>query len=354
MAQEKMKKMLTALGANLIGNVVKTDQSNAWASFITTPAWMFSGKKRYFSWLPSAGISDADMQDMQRFGRRLVPVLNENQPLDKSLFQNMGAVNIDEKLMMSEKVGHRSFYIWGKLLLKCGQISPVFRQVGLYFYIVFLIILILTVVPLSAVVKRLLKPLLIGIIVINFSTSSLLTLLPEYSETSYFYGILLSASGLGILIGAFLSNSQILKNIRLGVLYTTFTLGIGLSWGALSIINNNSITNKIINFSLFLFGWILIGILNTYSQTMIQCIVSKDKLDVAMADMKAAEDKLEAAYAIDTTAFTSKTEQDEYLNRIKELSQIYDEKLKIVKLVQEELSAHKGSTIAGRDDVTIV
>ena len=131
----------------------------------------------------------------------------------------------------------------------------------------------------------LLKPLLIGIIIINFSTSSLLTLLPEYSETSYFYGILLSASGLGILIGASLSNSQILKNIRLSVLYTTFTLGIGLSWGALSILNNNSITNKIINFSLFLFGWILIGILNTYSQTMIQCIISKDKLDVAMSTM---------------------------------------------------------------------
>lgn len=82
-------------------------------------------------------------------------------------------------------------------------------------------------------------------------------------------------------------------------------------------------------------------------------VALESKLDVAMADMKAAEDKLEAAYAIDTTAFTSKTEQDEYLNRIKELSQVYDEKLKIVKLVQEELSAHKGSTIAGRDDVTI-
>ena len=131
----------------------------------------------------------------------------------------------------------------------------------------------------------LLKPLLIGIIIINFSTSSLLTLLPEYSETSYFYGILLSASGLGILIGGFLSNSQTLKNIRLSTLYTTFTLGIALSWSALSILNNNSITNKIINFSLFLFGWILIGILNTYSQTMIQCIISKDKLDVTMSTM---------------------------------------------------------------------
>ena len=82
-------------------------------------------------------------------------------------------------------------------------------------------------------------------------------------------------------------------------------------------------------------------------------VALESKLDAAMADMKAAEDKLEAAYAIDTTAFTSKTEQDEYLNRIKELSQVYDEKLKIVKLVQEELSAHKGSTVAGRDDVTI-
>ena len=82
-------------------------------------------------------------------------------------------------------------------------------------------------------------------------------------------------------------------------------------------------------------------------------VALESKLDAAMADMKAAEDKLEVAYAVDTTAFTSKTEQDEYLNRIKELSQVYDEKLKIVKLVQEELSAHKGSTVAGRDDVTI-
>lgn len=132
----------------------------------------------------------------------------------------------------------------------------------------------------------LLKPLLIGIIIIiNFSTSSLLTILPEYSETSYFYGILLSASGLGILIGAFLSNKKVLKNIRLGTLYITFAFGIAISWGLLSILNNNSITNKIINFSLFLFGWILIGILNTYSQTMIQCIISKDKLDVAMSTM---------------------------------------------------------------------
>lgn len=43
MAQEKMKKMIAEKGGKLIGNVVKVDQSNAWESFITTPAWMLTG-----------------------------------------------------------------------------------------------------------------------------------------------------------------------------------------------------------------------------------------------------------------------------------------------------------------------
>ena len=94
----------------------------------------------------------------RRFGREWVKNYLKKKMTPK---QHDRIFNVsDEKLMMSEKVGHRSFYIWGKFLLKCGQISPRFRRVVLYFYILFLIILILTVVPLSAVIKRLLKPLL--------------------------------------------------------------------------------------------------------------------------------------------------------------------------------------------------
>lgn len=159
-AQEKMKKLLADCGARLIGNVVKVDQSNDWASFITTPLWLLTGKKKAVSWLPSAGIAEHEIADAQRFGKKLLQTLQQNQPLDKSLFQNMGAVKIDEKLMMSEKVGARSFHIWGKLLIKCGQISLRFRQFMLCFYIVFLVAMILTVVPISAVIKKLLKPVL--------------------------------------------------------------------------------------------------------------------------------------------------------------------------------------------------
>ena len=154
-----MKKLLRDCKANLIGNVVKVDQSNDWASFITTPLWMLTGKKKVGN-LPSAGIAESEIQDVQRFGEKLLQTFNENRPLDHTIFRNMQAVKIDEKLMMSEKVGSRSFHIWGKLLIKCGQISPRFRKFVLYFYVVFLIAMILTVVPISAVIKRLLKPLI--------------------------------------------------------------------------------------------------------------------------------------------------------------------------------------------------
>ncbi|WP_150538305.1 dialkylrecorsinol condensing enzyme [Actinobacillus vicugnae] len=158
-AQEKLKKLLANCGANLIGNVVKVDQSNSWASFITTPMWMLTGKKKVGN-LPSAGIAESEIQDMSRFGEKLLQTLQQNRPLDHTLFQAMGAVKIDEKLMMSEKVGARSFHIWGKLLIASGQISPKFRQFLLCFYIIFLVAMILTVVPISAVIKRLLKPLI--------------------------------------------------------------------------------------------------------------------------------------------------------------------------------------------------
>ncbi|NBI42674.1 dialkylresorcinol condensing enzyme [[Haemophilus] felis] len=160
MAQEKMKTLLANAGATLIGNVVKVDQSNDWASFITTPAWMLTGNKQHYKWLPSAGIAESELADASRFGEKILQIFRESRPLDRTIFHNMQAVKIDEKLMMSEKVGHRSFYLWGKLLMKCGQISPLLRQAVLYLYVVFLVAMILTVVPISAVIKWLLRPLL--------------------------------------------------------------------------------------------------------------------------------------------------------------------------------------------------
>ena len=159
-AQEKMKTLLAANGAQLVGNIVKTDACGTAASFVTTPAWLLTGNKRYFRSLPAAGISENELADGARFGEKLRDALLAGAPLDETLFQNMGAARVDEKLIFSEKAASRSFYLWGRLLMAAGRVSPLLRRALLAVYIVFLITLILTVIPISIVLKKLLHPLL--------------------------------------------------------------------------------------------------------------------------------------------------------------------------------------------------
>ena len=161
-AQEKMKSLLKQNGAKLIGNIVKIDDCNSAASFITTPAWMLTGDKRYFRSLPSAGIAEEELADAARFGTKLRDTLLNQQPLDETLFQNMGAAKVNEKLIFSERTAGRSFFVWGKLLMAASRISPLLRRALLCFYIVFLLAMILVVLPISVILKKLLHPLLKG------------------------------------------------------------------------------------------------------------------------------------------------------------------------------------------------
>lgn len=156
-AQEKMKTMIARAGGRLVGNVVKIDQCSSAASFITTPAWLLTGRKQIGN-LPEAGIAAADIADAARFGVKTATALTQNQRLDETLLRGMGAVNINERLIASENIAHRSFQIWGALLMRLERISPLLRQAMLCFYIAFLITLILTVVPISAVIKKLIAP----------------------------------------------------------------------------------------------------------------------------------------------------------------------------------------------------
>jgi len=74
------------------------------------------------------------------------------------MLKNLGAVAINERLIASEKIARRSFLIWGRLLRALGKPGDPLRRVVLCFYIVFLVVMILTVVPLSAVLKRVFSP----------------------------------------------------------------------------------------------------------------------------------------------------------------------------------------------------
>jgi hypothetical protein len=67
-------------------------------------------------------------------------------------------VTVNERLIASERVGYRSFRLWGRLLLGLGGPGSIPRRVVLCVYVLFLAAMILTVAPITAAIKRLLAP----------------------------------------------------------------------------------------------------------------------------------------------------------------------------------------------------
>lgn len=162
MAQEKMKTLLSDIGAKLLDNIVLVDAGPSFATFITTPRWMLTGKKgEPGGLLPPAGVAAQDIKEASRFGYALAEALRNNKEIEgKPLLQGLKAVEVDTRLIASEKVGQRSFQIWGKLIRKIGPAGDPKRKPVLIIYMVFLITLIITVVPITMFIKAALRPLL--------------------------------------------------------------------------------------------------------------------------------------------------------------------------------------------------
>ena len=161
MAQERMKNHLARLDAHLIDNIVLTDSAHSMLTFFSTPLWMLTGQKGPWlgSRIPEAGISDADIKDASRFGHAIWSGLEKRAPDDlHSMLDGMGAVTINERLIDSEKFGKRSFILWGALLRFLGPPGSVLRRSILLFYILFLITIIVTLVPLFALLKLATRP----------------------------------------------------------------------------------------------------------------------------------------------------------------------------------------------------
>lgn len=160
-AHEKVKAMLQNLGARHIDNVVLVDQGPPWATFITTPRWVLTGKKEGFWGLfPPAGVSETDIQAATRFGRALAESLPLLQSTSGPLLAGLGAAKVMPGYIAGEKIAHRSFRIWGGLLRLLGKPGSLLRRAVLVIYIGFLVAMILTVLPVSILVRALLRPVL--------------------------------------------------------------------------------------------------------------------------------------------------------------------------------------------------
>lgn len=161
MAQEDLKQLLREAGARLSDNIVLTDRGSSFATFITTPRWMLTGKTDSIWGLPPPGISPADVSTAGRFGHAIAAALASD-TLDgrRPVLQGLRAATVDDRLIASERIGKRSFRIWGRLLRLFGKPGAPARRPVLVIYVIFLVAMILTVVPLSMLLRALLRPLL--------------------------------------------------------------------------------------------------------------------------------------------------------------------------------------------------
>ncbi len=162
MAQEKMKALIAAAGGELRDHIALADPpENALSSFITTPRWLLTGRRNAFWGLPAAGIPAAELQGTARFGHALVAALARDAERGSGpMLAGLRAAPVDLKLILSEHAGHRAFRLWSRLLRAIGRPGSRVRQPFLLLFAVYLVLMILTVVPISRLLQILLAPLL--------------------------------------------------------------------------------------------------------------------------------------------------------------------------------------------------
>ncbi|HXF46796.1 MAG TPA: dialkylresorcinol condensing enzyme [Burkholderiaceae bacterium] len=159
MAQQTVKQLLREAGARHIDQVVLTDRSHPLATFITTPRWLLTGRRDAFWGLPPAGVSEQQIRAARRFGLALRDGLRrDDEKRGAPMLSGLRACEVDPRLVASERIGIRSFRLWGAALRALGPPGAPARRALLAVYLVFLISMIVTVVPLNMLARRLLAP----------------------------------------------------------------------------------------------------------------------------------------------------------------------------------------------------
>jgi hypothetical protein len=160
-AQETMKRLIGEAGGRLCDNVVFSDRGSTLATLITTPRWLLTGRRDGFWGLPPAGVAEADIAGAGRFGQALLDALRAGRERAATpMLVGLGAARVDPRLIFSERAGSRAFAVWSRVIRLGGPPGSAARVPLLALFCIYLVAMIVTVVPTSLLLQRLLRPLL--------------------------------------------------------------------------------------------------------------------------------------------------------------------------------------------------
>jgi hypothetical protein len=157
----KMRGLLAKAGAVHIDNVTATHQGPAFATFLTTPLALLTGKRnRLWGVLPRAGLGENEMRRLHTLGEAIARQLDA---LDSSgatpLLRGLGAAKVNNRYVVAEYIGEPVFRFWGRVIRLCGQAWRPLRYVGIFLFMISLVLLIVLGIPFSIVTLPLVYPL---------------------------------------------------------------------------------------------------------------------------------------------------------------------------------------------------
>ncbi len=162
-AQEKMKRQLLELKANLVGNITFVDKAANLVSLVTVLAFVLKGvQTKYLGIFPKYGVAETDLQNAApKYGATLLKHLksgdyNGMQPA----LNASGAVTVKANLMLMEGRGAVMFPLYANYISKKGSAASKDRQTRVKVFGIVLPTAILILSPIITVASRL-APLLL-------------------------------------------------------------------------------------------------------------------------------------------------------------------------------------------------
>ncbi len=156
-AQEKMKKRLLSLNANLVGNITFVDRSSNLTSLVTVLAFVLKGtKEKFLGFFPKYGVNDKDLSKAPEFGKAVQLHLERNSlnDLQKDL-NGKGALDIRGNLLIMEGRAKILFPLYANYISKKGTAGSEQRRTRVRIFGIALPLVILIASPIITIISRL-------------------------------------------------------------------------------------------------------------------------------------------------------------------------------------------------------
>ncbi len=137
----RVKKLIRAAEAKLVGNIALVDTHANPVSFITIFHWMLHGKKdSYLNIFPPPGVADADIKHTKVFGETVLSHLSNNSWEDlQDELNTQNAVVLNYNLMIIESTASKIFRVWANIISKRKNKLPWIRAYKYYLLIAFFV-----------------------------------------------------------------------------------------------------------------------------------------------------------------------------------------------------------------------